>query len=410
MLRKSNSYSYSYGRRSNNNFKVFGIIALVVVIVAAVVFLNFNRIRALVKGYSFTQANQIVAMESEAENEILAADFMENFDTWQELEATPVNYDDYERYYGQFPEIEPAEIVSYVDELNGEIYSQLIDLGFDDAGIWEMVGNNVSISDFEYLIENDLSATDIEEYLEVDGYMVKNMEAYIEADKQNDNPTYTVGIVNYPFILSTSAYSGRGYTITNPDEILTLVKAGFYLESSYEPSDLVEAPMPIAPDCQNPMVRQVVADALKQMYEDAKAEGLDLVFNSGYRSYTVQSQTYQDFESRYGGLYASQYVALPGASEHQTGLGIDLTSQSVVDGTKITFGDTAEYKWVLANAAKYGFINRYPESTSELTGIAHEPWHFRYVGVEVAQEITEANITFEQYCLENGILPTVVAR
>lgn len=410
MLKRSNSYSYSYGRKSNKNLKIFGIIGLVVVIVAAVVFLNFNRIRALVKGYNFTQANQIVAMESEAENEILASDFMEHFDTWHDLEATPVNYDDYERYYELFQDYQPSEIVSYVDELNGEIYSQLEELGFDQDGIWAMVGNNASISDFEYLIDNNLTATKIAPYLEVDGYMVKNMKAYIEADKTNNNPTYTVGVTNYPFILSTTAYSGRGYTITNPDEILTLVKAGFYLENSYEPSDLVEAPMPIAPDCGNPLVRQVVADALQQMYEDAKAEGLSLVFNSGYRSYTVQAQTYQDFETRYGGLYASQYVALPGASEHQTGLGVDLTSQSVVDGTRITFGDTAEYKWVLANAAKYGFINRYPESTSDLTGIAHEPWHFRYVGVEVAQEITDANITFEQYCLENGILPTVVAR
>ena len=410
MLRRSNSYSYSYGRKNNNNLKIIGIVALVVVIIAAVVFLNFNRIRALIKGYNFTQASQIVAMDSEAENEILGSPFMEHFDTWQELGATPINYDDYERYYELYQDYQPAEIVSYVDELDGEIYGQLVNLGFDEDAIWSMVGANVSISDFEYLIDNNLTATDIEPYLAVNGYIVKNMTAYIEADKENNNPTYTVYITNYPFIMSTSAYTGRGYTITNPDEILTLVKAGFYLESSYEPSDLVEAPMPIAPDCENPMVRQVVADALAKMYADASAEGLSLVFNSGYRSYTVQAQTYQDFETRYGGLYASQYVALPGASEHQTGLGVDLTSQSVVDGTKITFGDTAEYKWVLANAANYGFINRYPESTSELTGIAHEPWHFRYVGVDVAKAIVEADITFEQYCLENGIMPTVVAR
>lgn len=410
MLRKSNSYSYSYERKNNNKIKIFSVIGLVVVIAAAVVFLNFNRIKALVKGYNFTQANQIVAMESEAEHEILAAAFMEHFDTWQELEATPVNYDDYERYYELFQDYQPTEIVSYVDELNGEIYSKLAGLGYDDPGIWAMIANNASISDFEYLIDNELTPTQIGDYLEVDGYVIKNMLAYLEADKANNNPVYTVGITNYPFILSTSSYSGRGYTITNPDEILTLVKAGFYLESSYEPVDLVEAPMPIAPDCENSLVRQVVADALALMYEDAKAEGLSLVFNSGYRSYTVQSQTYQDFETRYGGLYASQYVALPGASEHQTGLGVDLTSQSVVAGERITFGDTAEFQWVLANAAKYGFINRYPESTSDLTGIAHEPWHFRYVGVEVAQEITDANITFEQYCLENGVLPSVVAR
>ncbi len=404
------NYSYYGSRRSNNKLKIAGIIALVVVIIGATVFLNFNRIRALVKGYTFGQASQIVGMTSEEESAILSVDRLENFDTWYTLEATPLNYIDYEKFYAINDAMAVEEVVEYVDELNGDIASKLAALGYLEDDIWSMIEDGASISDFAYLIDNSLSAASTAPYRLENGYVIKNMEQYIQANSTYNDTTYTVGIVNYPFLLSTNDYNGRGYTITNPENILTLVKTGFYLESSYEPADLVVSPIPIAPDCENTMLRQEAADALMEMYQDAKAEGMNLVFNSGYRSYAVQSQTYQDFENRYGGIYASEYVALPGASEHQTGLGVDLTSQSVVDGTRITFGDTPEFKWCLEHSAQYGYINRYSEETSELTGIAHEPWHFRYVGVEVAQKVTDVNITFEEYCLRNGILPDVVAR
>ena len=139
----------------------------------------------------------------------------------------------------------------------------------------------------------------------------------------------------------------------------------------------------------------------------AKKEGLELVVNSAYRSYETQVAIYNDFETRYGGQYASEYVAAPGASEHQTGLGLDLTSQSVVDGERITFGDTEEYRWVVENCYKYGFIIRFEDGTDGITGIAHEPWHLRYVGEDVAKEIVKNKWTFEEYCLYNNVMPKV---
>ena len=147
--------------------------------------------------------------------------------------------------------------------------------------------------------------------------------------------------------------------------------------------------------------------ALTKMYEAAKKEGLELVVNSAYRSYETQVAIYNDFETRYGGQYASEYVAAPGASEHQTGLGLDLTSQSVVDGERITFGDTEEYRWVVENCYKYGFIIRFEDGTDGITGIAHEPWHLRYVGEDVAKEIVKNKWTFEEYCLYNNVMPEV---
>ena len=102
--------------------------------------------------------------------------------------------------------------------------------------------------------------------------------------------------------------------------------------------------------------------------------------------------------TKYGGQYAAEYVAIPGGSEHQTGLGIDVTAQSVVEGKKLVFGDTEEYDWVIKHCSDYGFIIRFEEGTDNITGIAHEPWHVRYVGKAVAKEIIKNKWTFEEYC------------
>ena len=141
------------------------------------------------------------------------------------------------------------------------------------------------------------------------------------------------------------------------------------------------------------------------MIKDAEKEDMHLLLNSGYRSYEEQTKIYDETQQKYGEVYAKEYVATPGASEHQTGLGIDMTSQSVVDKQRLVFGDTVEYKWVVKNCAKYGFIVRFTEGTDGITGISHEPWHLRYVGKDVAKEIMNNNWTLEEYCLYKNAIP-----
>ena len=118
-----------------------------------------------------------------------------------------------------------------------------------------------------------------------------------------------------------------------------------------------------------------------------------------------EDSLYTDSIIENGEEYTKKFVALPNASEHQTGLGIDMTSQSVVDKQRLVFGDTTEYKWVVENCAKYGFIVRFTEGTDGITGISHEPWHLRYVGKKVAKEIKDQNWTLEEYCLYKNVIP-----
>ena len=114
-------------------------------------------------------------------------------------------------------------------------------------------------------------------------------------------------------------------------------------------------------------------------------------------------------------MTAASLVAEPGASEHQTGLGVDLTCQAVIDDKlngieNSRFGYKPDYKWCIANSYKYGYILRFEENKADITGIANEPWHFRYVGKEAAKEIFNNGWTLEEYCLNKGIIPDIQKR
>lgn len=412
MLKKRREYSYysSYSYGDRKRLKV-GRVAIVVVIIVAlvlglVVFANLNRIKLMAKGYSFSETSEILSLPAGDENEILSHDKMDHIVNWIEESDNVEWYDEYEKYLGLNKKLEYVDVVSYIDNLYENQVPKLKSLSYSNDDIWKLIKDGASEDDFQYLIDNNYSAKDLEPYSKVEGYKIQNLAGYISAYATYKDYNYAVCITNYPFIVSSNGDPEESYTISNPDELLTLVKKGFYLPDDYEP-ELVEPDIPVAPDCENSQMTPETSKALTKMYKAAKKEGLELVVNSAYRSYETQVAIYNDFETRYGGQYASEYVAAPGASEHQTGLGLDLTSQSVVEGKKITFGDTEEYRWVVENCYKYGFIIRFEDGTDGITGIAHEPWHLRYVGEEVAKEIVKNKWTFEEYCLYNNVMPKV---
>jgi len=148
-----------------------------------------------------------------------------------------------------------------------------------------------------------------------------------------------------------------------------------------------------------------IIEELKQMMQDAKQEKIVLAICSPYRDMEYQKMLfnrkinrYMDMGLSYMEAYrlAGEYVTMPGASEHQLGLALDIvcnTYTSLNEG----FEDTDAGKWLAANCHKYGFILRYPKGKEEITGIGYEPWHFRYVGVEAATIIMEDEITLEEF-------------
>ena len=331
---------------------------------------------------------------------------MDHITNWIKQSPEVSLYDEYERYLTINKDMKYAKVVTNVDSIFKNDVPKLKSLDYSEKLIWGLLEEGATQDDFQYLIDHKYTASDIEPYRKVEGYKLQNLEGYMNAYNTYKNYNYAVCITNYPFIISSNGEPETKYTITNPSNLLTLVKKGFYLPEDYEP-ELVDPEIPVAPDCQNPKMTKETSDALTKMYRAAKQEGLELVVNSAYRSYQTQVETMADFVARYNTQYANEYVAQPGASEHQTGLGVDLTSQSVVEGKRITFGDTEEYRWVIKNCAKFGFIIRFEDGTDGITGIAHEPWHLRYVGEDVAKEIQKNGWTFEEYCLYNNVMPEV---
>lgn len=412
MLKRKRDYSYyssySSGRKSRLKAGRVAIVAVIaiVLIIGLLAFFNLSRIKLLVKGYSFSQTSEILSLSKDDEEEVLSHPKMEHIVNWMKESPKVALYDEYEKYLGINKKMKYADVVEYIDDLFIDQVPKLKSMGYNEKLIWSLIKEGALQNDFQYLIDHKYMAKDITPYRKVKGYQLQKLESYMNAYSIYKDYNYAVGITNYPFIISSNGESNEKYTITNPDSLLTLVKKGFYLPQDYEP-DLVDPEIPVAPDCENPKMTKETSIALTKMYKAAQKEGLELVLNSAYRSYQTQVDTMADFVRRYNTKYANEYVAQPGASEHQTGLGIDLTSQSVVEGKKITFGDTDEYKWVVKNCAKFGFIIRFEDGTDGITGIAHEPWHLRYVGEDVAKKIVEKDWTFEEYCLYNNVMPKV---
>jgi len=141
------------------------------------------------------------------------------------------------------------------------------------------------------------------------------------------------------------------------------------------------------------------------MFAGAKEDGVNLIVCSPYRDMARQEYLFdRKVKSfiRTGMSYVDAYkkasitVTVPGASEHQIGLAVDIISDTY-SALDIGFADTPAGQWLAEHSWEYGFILRYPLGKEEITGIQYEPWHFRYVGVEAAKQITEEGITLEEF-------------
>ena len=178
-------------------------------------------------------------------------------------------------------------------------------------------------------------------------------------------------------------------------EYLILVNRDYTLSNTYEPDDLVKPD--VRHDSSAILMREEAARALEELFAAAKEEGLHLIAASGYRSYRTQELIYQRKIKNTGSVEkTSLLVAPPGASEHQLGLAMDLKCKTV-QNLNASFAKTKEGQWILENAHKFGFIIRYKEEWTDITGYAYEPWHIRYVGKTHARIIYDLDIPLEEY-------------
>lgn len=385
-LKKINKFSY----------EIIIVIIGVLIIIGTVTILNLERIHLMAKGYNFSEQDIILRLDDEEVERFIKFDKVVNIASWNKI-SNANHYLEYEIYHGYKKDLSAKEVVEYIDEFYQQYYQPLKNLKYNYDQMINLM-SFADLEDFKVLTDNKFTYAAIKPYLNIKGMIFKDLPKYVES---NLEPITAVLSQSYPFINAKNKPTNE-YQILQPENTLVLIKKGFVIPKEYEPKDLTIPNIPIAPDTENKKLRKDAALALENMYQDALKEDYQLVLNSGYRSYESQTEIYEEYFKKYDEVTAAGLVAKPGSSEHQLGLGVDLTSQSVIDKKRLVFGDTNEYRWVVKNAYKYGFIIRYPKDRSSLTGTANEPWHLRYVGKKAAKIIYDNNWVLEDYILKYG--------
>lgn len=229
-------------------------------------------------------------------------------------------------------------------------------------------------------------------------------DAITSVNDKGSNKTDTDGakgelVLESVYFNDISVVNGKN-VIQNPTNMMVLVNKEFSLPDGYEPDDLVRPNVAFSfgdQDIEKSYLRKEAADALEKMFADAASNGIQLFAISGYRSYDRQQEVFNAEVSRVGEEQAIQAVAVPGFSEHQTGLSMDISSKSAGFALSEQFGKTAEGKWLKENAHRFGFILRYPKGKENITDYQYESWHYRYVGKKAASDIFKNDLTLEEY-------------
>lgn len=258
---------------------------------------------------------------------------------------------------------------------------KLLDLGYTKSDAEEISKN----LDKTIIDKIDKKYDNLALYSKVKYFHIENIDRYNSYKAKNGNLSIEEIIINVGASLDYDYYN-HTREVTDPYDTLVLVNKYHILPSGIEPKNLV--------NIEGQRMEKVAADAMSKMVKDMRSDGLSIILQSGYRSEELQTTIYNKNVQNRGQERADKYSARPNSSEHQTGLAMDLST----DGTlEETFENTPQFKWLNENAHKYGFIMRYPKNKVYMTGYEYEPWHYRYVGVEIASLIKAENITYEEY-------------
>ena len=286
--------------------------------------------------------------------------------------------DKYLKNYSKIKYFEHENLINNINKLLDKGYSN------NDISIILAHGDDEEVSEFA---KRDRIKY-LEEFYQYDYAKLSNYDRYLAyTDATGEDEKTTVIHVN----LDMDKEKYVDVTKVPKFSYDMLVNKYRYLDKNYEPDDLIRIKDEYT-DGEEYYANGTAINALIQMFEAAKLEGLEMVVNSAYRSYEEQEETAEFYRKWYGDNYVTNYVAKPGFSEHQTGLSFDIGSTS-----EKVFADSKEYEWIKMNAYKYGFILRFSKKGEVITGFRSEPWHIRYVGKDIAKYVYEHNITFEEY-------------
>jgi len=250
-------------------------------------------------------------------------------------------------------------------------------------------------SEILFIKENKITLNDLIPYLEYSSF---NIYKYFEYQKLIDTKDYSIleaiNYINNPNYYNFY-YSPKKSIYQNTNTML--VNKCFFLDSSFIPSNLVYLKDTnlsyIKRENEEMMIKKDILNSYQNLYTDALKNGFQLYIFSSYRDYNKQYHLYYNVNNQ-----NDEYVARPGFSEHQSGYALDIST--LYHGLTNNFQYSDEYKWLIENSYKYGFILRYPEEKENITGYKYEPWHFRFVGEDIAEFLYKNKLTLEEYILK----------
>lgn len=260
--------------------------------------------------------------------------------------------------------------------------------------------NNVSDQEVDLPVQDVESNANSTESDNTENESDLNNETDEQTEQVSESESETTEIEerNYEYATDLSEYL-QYIAPEDPKEYLILINYENYLDNNYAPTDLIDV-VDTRKDRAPVKLREYAAKALEALFIDARALGYDFSVTSAYRDYATQNYLFNNKVNEYSYLgdaareEAAKIVAIPGTSEHQSGLCIDMHNLPAAD---VSFAEKAEAKWLAENSYKYGFILRFPEDKQDITKISYEPWHFRFVGREAATEMYELGMCLEEY-------------
>lgn len=239
--------------------------------------------------------------------------------------------------------------------------------------------------------KEEITKEEDNEFSKLSYYKEENLDRY--KNYQTNNPDLSIEdiVTRVNLNLDKTPYTDT-IPAVNLNTNYLLVNKFNYLDSNYIPENLELLDNSYAKS--GIYLVKEAKDHIEKLIDQAKNDGMNIRIASAYRSYTYQENLYNNYVKNDGVENADTYSARAGYSEHQTGLAVDVTR--AYDNFN-NFENTDEYNWMLENAANYGFILRYPKDKEDITTYIYEAWHYRYVGIELAQKIKASNLTFDEY-------------
>ncbi|MEG0077694.1 M15 family metallopeptidase [Anaerorhabdus sp.] len=262
------------------------------------------------------------------------------------------------------------------DQREFVLYDRLIDKGYTEEQALNLF-DNLTFFELTPLLVFDFQ-TDVQPYID-DAVAHSATNSFSKFELSN---SYKVPYETTKPVVNQGSYD-------------MLVNKTYYLDGSFAPPQLQDLSIQYAST--GLQLDAPAAEGLKALCEGAREMGLRIFASSSYRSYDNQQALYDRYVKRDGQEDADTYSARAGFSEHQTGLTVDLSALDEDGKAVATFGESDEFLWTSQNCQKFGWILRFPEGKESITGYQYEPWHYRYLGVDLAQKVVDSKLTYDEY-------------